>query len=767
MGIKLSGMISGMDTDSIIKELMSAQSMKKTKIENSQTKLNWKQEKWKDLNTKLLALYRGTLTKAKTQGNYNTKKVNSSNESKVTATATNSAAKGAHSLEVSQMASAQYLTGGKIARADGGTVAATTKLADLGIVENTVITIQAAKTSSTVDDSNIQKVTVGATTTISDFVSACQKAGLNANFDATQKRLFISSSNSGVEQKFSITTTSISSDLAADTAILKEQTGYNDSTTTAEQKAELDGYYSVLASADAASPEYQNAYNKLLEFAQNKSTADYTTKYDSAKSAYQDSLIKDAYSQEAKTLLVGTVFEDEANSNAWLASADGQQWLTDNNWTPENIAANQAAYDAALSKVYQDSYKTAFDEAYAKVETQDAYISFRDNVANTVNTKMQAIDAAVDTANDYTVIGGTDADIVNAIATIKQNAGLESTVSAQVAKDKTLVEATIASYVTNSKELAAGQTPDGNSLLTKIGLAEITGDTDISSTTPDNVSGLTMVTAKNAKFTLDGATMEESSNNFTVNYIKFDIKGTTEAGSPLKITVEEDTDASYKMVKEFVKEFNSVLKQMNDLYYADTAKGYEPLSDEQKEAMTDDEVEKWESKIKDSLLRRDTTLGTLTTAMKGALMSQVTIDGKTCSLASFGIGTSSDYTEKGKLHIYGDEEDELYSSKENKLKSMLQSDPEFVMKGLSKITQNLYDTMNQKMGSTSISSALTFYNDKEMKTQDKTYKKQIKDWKDKLDDIEKRYYKQFTAMETALSKLQSQSNSLASLLGGR
>ena len=45
------------------------------------------------------------------------------------------------------------------------------------------------------------------------------------------------------------------------------------------------------------------------------------------------------------------------------------------------------------------------------------------------------------------------------------------------------------------------------------------------------------------------------------------------------------------------------------------------------------------------------------------------------------------------------------------------------------------------------------------------YKKDISTWQDKLNEIEDRYYKQFTAMEKALANLQSQQNSLANLLG--
>lgn len=42
------------------------------------------------------------------------------------------------------------------------------------------------------------------------------------------------------------------------------------------------------------------------------------------------------------------------------------------------------------------------------------------------------------------------------------------------------------------------------------------------------------------------------------------------------------------------------MKEMNTLYNADSAKGYEPLTSEEKEAMSDDDVKLWEDKIKKS-----------------------------------------------------------------------------------------------------------------------------------------------------------------------
>ena len=69
------------------------------------------------------------------------------------------------------------------------------------------------------------------------------------------------------------------------------------------------------------------------------------------------------------------------------------------------------------------------------------------------------------------------------------------------------------------------------------------------------------------------------------------------------------------------------------------------------------------------------------------------------------------------------------------------------------------------MSSTSLSSAFTVYNDKEMASEYSDYTSLIKKWEDKLEAQEEYYYKKFSQMETALSKLNSQSSALAGLFG--
>ena len=84
MALRMSGLISGLDTDAVVKELMAAQTLKKTRVEQKKTKVEWKQEKWAELNKKIVALYNKQVSKMRLQGSYLTKKVTSSDESALT-----------------------------------------------------------------------------------------------------------------------------------------------------------------------------------------------------------------------------------------------------------------------------------------------------------------------------------------------------------------------------------------------------------------------------------------------------------------------------------------------------------------------------------------------------------------------------------------------------------------------------------------------------------------------------------------------------------
>ena len=673
MAIRLTGINSGLDTDSIVEALLSAQKAKKTKIENKLTKSEWKQEIWKDVNTKLYSLYTKQLTKFKTQGSYLTKKVSSSNENIATATATSAAANGSHTLEVEKLAASQCVTGAQISATSNKAT-----LTSLGMAEGSEIEITNGKGET-------KKLQVTAETTIADFTDACKSLGLNANFDTKQRRLFISAKESGLDSAFSIKTTN------------------GDVTGTG-------GALDTLATSAG-----QRAIEKSLEKLKNAAAADLTTL--AAGGSVSDPELADAY-----TFLSDAMGEDNINGHL-------------NNYV--DSVNNGEDTDAAWAAFAEDA-KGAESSASVNAYVSDTQ-AFMETLKNASTEQLKALASGT---TGVTI----DADVQTAFDELSKRV------------DPNVLCTAMTDYAEAQEYVAAHGTGDA---LQKLGLSSF----DKNTAQGTDALGMSFVKAEDAVIVLDGARLSDSSNSFTVNGLTLDLKNTTEVGKKITLNTTSDIDSVYNMVKDFVKTYNEILDELNKKYNADSARKYNPLTDEEKDAMSEEEVEKWEKKIKDSLLRKDGTVNGIVTAMRQSLLTTTKIDGKSYTLSSFGICTSSDYTEKGKLHIMGDEDDDTYATETNKLRAALEEDPDAVMKTLSEAGQSLYDALTKKMAKTSLSSALTFYNDKQIANDQKSYKKQIAEMEKKLLDMEDKYYKQFSAMEMAMAKLNSQSSALGSLMG--
>lgn len=289
----------------------------------------------------------------------------------------------------------------------------------------------------------------------------------------------------------------------------------------------------------------------------------------------------------------------------------------------------------------------------------------------------------------------------------------------------------------------------------------------VEGTDPDDQTLARKIKGEDAQITLNGATYTSSNNVFDINGLTITAldKGET------SITTENDTDGIYDMLKNFLKEYNSVINEIDKLYNAGSAKGYEPLTSEEKEAMTEKEIEEWEKKIKDSVLRRDSNLSTVGNALKEIMASGFEVNGTTMHLSDFGIATlgyfSAADNEKYAYHIDGDPDDTNTSGNADKLKSMIKNDPDTVVSFFTQLSRSLQDKMKDLSKSVNgYRSYGSFYDDKKMKSDYDDYTSKIKDLEDKLTAYEDKWYAKFSAMETALAKMQSNANAVTSLLGG-
>lgn len=304
----------------------------------------------------------------------------------------------------------------------------------------------------------------------------------------------------------------------------------------------------------------------------------------------------------------------------------------------------------------------------------------------------------------------------------------------------------------------------GGDFLDKLGLQE-----EVTDAQGNHVSGAVKQNASNAKILVNGAEYESESNTFNVNGLTINASGITAEGNEVVVTVAADVDGIYDKIKDFFKDYNDLINQMTKSYNAESAKDYEPLTDEEKDQMSDTEVEKWEKKIKDSLFRRDQQLNSIMSVMTTAMNKGYQINGKTYHLSSFGIETmgllNSADNEQNAYHIAGNADDSAYASKTDKLKKMLEEDPETVQEFFKNLASDLYSSLTKKMSSSSLSSAYTIYNDKEMDNQMKNIESSIKDWEKKITTYEDSWYDKFAQMEKAMTQLNAQQTQLSSLLG--
>lgn len=913
MPIRITGLTSGLDTEAIISALVSSYNYKTNKYKKAQTKLSWKQDAWKSLNTKIYSLY-SSVGNMKLSTAYNLKSTTVSDSTKATVKAGNNAPTGTQQLNIIKVAQAGYLTGAQLSNS----TTTSTTLAELGYTGGD------AKINLTKGDGTTKEITLTQGSTVGDVIASLKDAGVSANYDATNHRIFISSKDTGKDNDFTLTGANTEGARAlyqmglavgsdATNATYKSYTQYYDADgTQLEQNVvkAIEKYQKAQASYKTASGQnanlssaygYAAAYTEMMDALKNSGlSADdqkklktllgmsatqrvnsvmdaagnvyteagkdadgntiyaydnngtkqyiqkvvtyqgsdnltYTANDDgtytdkdghvwtatgdkdddgNAKYSYisddgttQTISIKENvayYNATGTSHKIGDKYTDKngvvytPNDNGTYAGTDGKNYILDgttfkevdsdknvvsggktvavSDCTTEDITEMKYTQGTAatgiersadvLSKIREDKKDTLTDEVVSKltsnIEKVNVYESAEDSLAadddeysrkNIIDSIQQAYQTGK--ASDVTKVTNKYAEVITknqtTMTTAQKTMDDNSVLADLAAMDSTSSDYTTAltafvKKVQNSKEIM-----DQSSQYTNSGAKKIDGcDSEIK---------------------LNGITYTSSLNTYSINGLSITAMQATGDGdtNAITVTTATDTQAIYDKIKSFLTQYNSLINEMTSLYNADTAKGYEPLTDDEKSAMSDSEVEKWEEKIKSSLLRRDDSLESVMNLMTNAMSQPVTIDGKKYYLSSFGIKTlgflNAPENQQNAYHIDGDEDDTATSGNEDKLMAMINSDPDTVVSFMQQLTTNLYDAIGTKMKSSTLSSIYKVYNDKEMASEYSDYTTTIKKWEQKLQDQEDAYYKKFSAMETALSKLQSQTSSLSNLFG--
>lgn len=280
-----------------------------------------------------------------------------------------------------------------------------------------------------------------------------------------------------------------------------------------------------------------------------------------------------------------------------------------------------------------------------------------------------------------------------------------------------------------------------------------------------------------AKFKINGVEYESATNTFTFDGIDFTLRQEN-VGKPIVVSTKTDEDAIFNMIKDFVDKYNSVIDTINKKISEPRYRSYQPLLDEEKEELPEKTAEKMDNMARSGILLRDPILSNGLVEMRRALSSPLKVEGVNTAfdtLSEIGIGGPPSgkyaYQENGKLYI-----------DENKLRESIRNNGDDVLKlftnyssttdnakkfNESGVAERLYNQLNTLMDKVTkeAGSAGSIADDSSLGKKIKLIDDDIERWEARLKMIEDRYWKQFTAMESAMSKAQSQGSWFAQMLG--
>ncbi|MCI5934093.1 MAG: flagellar filament capping protein FliD, partial [Lachnospiraceae bacterium] len=708
---------------------------------------------------------------------YSLKKTTVSNAAKVSVTAGNSAVNGTQTLNITNLAKSGYLTGDVLSPAknkasSGTTLGELTYANEANKTPEGKATIESFSGKGTISV-NGKEIELESTTSIQEVVGKLKDAGVNASFDETNQRIFVSSAKSGEAADFSMIA------LDANGAMALKSLGLYTSSVKGNTNYKL---YSKL-DEEYVKENKNNAYADRKDWLAQKLTA---------------------YNRNKADLAQATANEEMYQKAIVLKEAvDTIQSVSGGNTTKQKLMDDESRFvarvgdkDVVFEKITRDdgseyyvnqsdlSDKTEYEaENLSNLKTADEYLTEQGISEEDRNRYREATKVAAVYESDDSIRADLRSEIMKdpnlTLQDLKNRSDAITANKKQYQKDvdeAAYLEPFIDDYVK-----ADNQDNYINKLDAQIEFA-MKATTGADPTGIGYNSGAVRINGEDAEIYLNGARFTSDSNTFSINGLTINATGITmdkaayenaseeaRVAAAISITTSTDSQGVYDKIKDFISEYNSLINDMTKSYNAANAKDYEPLTDDEKDAMTDSQVEKWEQKIKDSLLRRDTTLGGVMSAMTSIMSKSYTINGKNYALSSFGIKTlgygKAEKNEENAYHIDGDSDDDTVSGNADKLLAAINEDPDAVMQFFQQLTQDLYSTLGNKMTATSLSSTQTIYNDKEMAKEYSDYTTTISKWEDKVAKIEDSYYKKFSAMEKSLAELQSKTSQLSGLLG--
>lgn len=464
-----------------------------------------------------------------------------------------------------------------------------------------------------------------------------------------------------------------------------------------------------------------------------------------------------------------------------------------------NLADNEIVSDEQLEKFNYSNEQAAKDKNAASIKEalkgvagytfnfDGTYVTAADSNGNSVDFSMTSVEGGTlgltkASASNKINSGSTLSDLgfkPEADGTYKLNIN-----GTEISLDK---KSTISSMMSAVNKSAAGVTMTYSSLTNSFtleskefggaGKVEV-GDTSLGRSLGlvDDNGTVGASEGQNAIFEINGQEVYLNDNTYTLDGNTFTFNDNMTIGETYTVNIAKDSTTVKDALKKFVESYNKLIDDVYGYIGKSPAKDddgntYEPLTDAEKEEMSEDEITKWEEKAKQGVLYNDSTVSTVMSQMRSALYTSVTLDdGSKFGIYNLGIKTSSEWSEHGKLQIDENAFDKAFENNEDAIIKLFTDSDTGMMKKLNSVIDgavkssgaaNTRGTLVRKAGKadSSVTTDSTIY--KEMvKMQDR-----LKELQDRYNTKEEYWWKVFTNMETAMADLNSQTSYISSYLG--
>jgi flagellar hook-associated protein 2 len=511
----------------------------------------------------------------------------------------------------------------------------------------------------------------------------------------------------------------------------------------------------VTANATAANMSHKVSVDSLSSNAYLISTAESIAVTDPSDSTKKSIKLSDVMfrtlSMDSDGHVTGTIKNSDSSSGEYASIAyEGS--------SETNFLGYALKDDAAISFDISDGKNSAtISFTYDEILNGNKTLN---DLASKINEQGLSIRASYDNVNDRFSLYNTEGGAEN---TIKITTGANTAEHDDGTKTRTYAGFAAQSFFNS---LGLYQSKDGE-LVTPNGTKKY-GETDASAlkigdgTINNSANASAEITGTDGEIKVDGVVYKTTNNKVTVGGITYNALNATT--NNVTVTVSQDVDAIVDKVKSFVEDYNKILSSLYEKYDEKGDSGYKPLTQAQKEAMKDEQIEKWEEKAKKGLLYHDSTVGKIISEMREAISTAVEgVSGKYNSAYSIGISTTGI---KGKLVLdetklkkaLAEDSDSVYnvfSKLSNVTDEKGNEDTKYngIAQRLGDILTNANKTIKTRAGSSSDITEDSDLNNllRELQTKMSNFKKLMKTFEDRL-------YKKYDAMETALAKLGTQLN---------